>query len=367
MVDFQHVVSAYRVTSFLPLSTRLPPAIGFVFAVMTSFPPLFDRVLALTGPTASGKTELALRVAERIAEEGTRSGLEIISLDSIAIYRDMDIGSAKPSVGERERVPHHMIDVVDPSEEFSVAAYLAAVHRCVAEIEDRGNRAFFVGGTPMYLKAILRGFDPGPAADEEFRSAVMADVEKFGVAALRQRLRQVDPLSAMRIDPSDVRRMIRALEVKRQTGVPMSHRQTQFDIENDAADGFVFALKTPREVLHRRIETRVEQMFSNGLIEEVQHLCQRYGTLSKTARIGVGYREILEAMEREGDGFDRKAAAEQVLFHTRRLARRQETWFRSFGEIRSIETHPDGQARDIDELVQEITTAIIPSDANPTE
>ena len=326
---------------------------------MTSFPPLFDRVLVLTGPTASGKSDLALRVIENLRVGSAFPEIEIISLDSIAIYRGMDIGSAKPSKADREQVPHHMIDVVEPSEEFSVAAYLTAVHHCVDEIEKRGHRAMFVGGTPMYLKAILRGFDPGPPADEDFRDAVMRDVETFGVGALRERLQQADPLSAMRIDASDTRRMIRALEVKRQTGIPMSHRQTQFDAENDAENGLVFALKTPREVLHHRIEARVAHMFENGLVEEVQCLRQKYKTLSKTSRIGVGYREILDAIKLEGDDFVRKTAAEQVLFHTRRLARRQETWFRSFNEIRPVYTHNGPNPRELNEVVDEICSYAI--------
>jgi len=342
------------------------------------FPPLLDRVLVLTGPTASGKTELALRVAEalrrttQIATE-KQTAIEIISLDSITVYRHMDIGTAKPSAAERHRVPHHLIDVVDPDHEYSVVEYLAAAHRYVDEIESRGNRALFVGGTPMYLKAILRGFDAGPPADEAFREAVMQDVRRYGIEALHKRLEQVDPLSAAKIDSQDARRMIRALEFARQTGIPISHRQIQFETERAAEEGLVFAIRTPRPVLHERIARRVDAMFVAGLIDEIRCLVSAYPSLSKTARTAVGYREVLESepfaefraeesvQGSVGDGMTRwDDVAEQVLFHTRRLARRQETWLRSFGEIRTLATHEnDHLVRPIESLVDEMVESIM--------
>ncbi|MCM2372242.1 tRNA (adenosine(37)-N6)-dimethylallyltransferase MiaA [Aporhodopirellula aestuarii] len=371
------------------------------------FPALLDRVLVLTGPTASGKTQLALRVAEALTDRSvTRDetapkalaktagpSIEIISLDSIAVYRQMDIGTAKPSAEEQRRVVHHLIDVVQPDHEYSVAEYLTAAHRCVEEIWARGNRPMFVGGTPMYLKAILRGFDPGPPADETFRSSVMEDVKRYGIEALRQRLQQVDPLSAARIDASDVRRMIRALEFARHVGTPISHRQHQFDVERSPEEGLVFTLQTPRAVLHRRIAARVERMFAAGLVDEIRRLKQNFAELSKTARTAVGYREVLESSEfAQWQSLpdnepkltepDWSVVAEQILFHTRRLARRQETWFRSFGEMRGIATHTPAEsakangvptddkkagrdasvemtARPIEQLVDEMTNVIV--------
>lgn len=330
-------------------------------AASSAFPSLFDRVIVITGPTASGKTELAIRVAEMMAVSHDLPAVEIISLDSIAIYRGMDIGSAKPSPADRDRVAHHLIDVVDPDQEYSVAEYLQVTHQLVDQIRDRGNVPMFVGGTPMYLKAILKGFYPGPPADDEFRAAAMKDVEQFGIEALRSRLQQVDPLSAMRIDPSDARRMIRALEFAKLTGVPMSHHQTQFEIEQPADNGLVFALRTPRSVLHERIKQRVDSMMAGGLVDEVNGLIEKHGRLSKTARIGVGYRELFDAIEQAGDSFDRADAAEQILFHTRRLARRQETWFRSFSEIRPLATHADNAPErpiPIDSLIAEVISII---------
>lgn len=293
----------------------------------TTFPSLLDQTIVLTGPTASGKTSLALQLAERI-------GGEILSLDSIAVYRYMDIGTAKPSPSDQARVPHHLLDLADPDQEFSVACYLAEAHRRVAELIGRGKRPIFVGGTPMFLKAVLRGFDVGPPPDWEFRDAVQRDIDAFGTEALRERLRQVDPLSAARIAPGDTRRMIRALEVSMHTGIPLSHRQVQFDRASDAADCCVFALQHERSALYERINRRVEAMFARGLIDEVRQLIDRFGALSRTASQAVGYREILDWLD---DGGSLESLQQRVATHTRQLAKRQETWFRSFSEITSIQ------------------------------
>ncbi len=291
-----------------------------------SLPPLIDDAIVLTGPTASGKSEIAIALAKRI-------GAEILSLDSIAVYRGMDIGTAKPSLAEQNQVTHHLIDLVDPTEDFSVARYLKEAHRVVAAMRSRGRTAIFVGGTPMFLKAILRGFDPGPPADWDFRRAIEADLRQHGIAALYQRLRQVDPLAAHKIAPSDSRRMIRALEVAYQTGTPISHRQIHFDQQRGGESCNVFAVQWPRQLLHQRINLRVAEMFAAGLIEEVRELLARHKRLSRTASQAVGYREVIEALEINGDFGE---IQDQVAAHTRQMARRQETWFRSFAEIRPI-------------------------------
>ena len=290
------------------------------------FPNLVKSAIVVTGPTAAGKTALALPLAEAI-------GGEILSLDSIAVYRKMDIGTAKPTSEDRERVPHHLLDLADPNEEFSVANYLAAAHQAVHEVLARGKRPIFVGGTPMFLKAILRGFDPGPPPDWEFRKQVELDIESFGVEALRERLKQVDPLSAVRIAPGDTRRMIRALEVSMKTGVPLSHRQVQFESSQPASACAVFALRWERSVLHERINRRVDQMFKSGLIEEVQALLSEFGALSRTASQAVGYREIIDWLSTSDPV---ATVVESVSAHTRQMAKRQETWFRSFSEVTPI-------------------------------
>lgn len=293
------------------------------------FPPLVDGAIVLTGPTAAGKSAVAVALADRI-------NAEILSLDSIAVYRGMDIGTAKPSIEDRKRIPHHLVDLVDPNEEFSVACYLRQAHAIVERLKDRGRRAIFVGGTPMFLKGVLRGFDPGPPADWEFRRAVESDIERHGVEALRERLRQVDPLAAHRIGPNDSRRMIRALEVARHTGTPISHRQIQFDAQRRAETCNVFSLQWDRGALHDRINARVGEMFRMGLVDEVRGLLEKYGGLSRTASQAVGYREVIQWL-RGDDGDDVRPLIEEVSAHTRQLARRQETWLRSFSEIRFID------------------------------
>ena len=306
---------------------------------------LVDEVVVLTGPTASGKSSLAIEVAKSINGE-------ILSLDSIAVYRKMDIGTAKPSLLEQTQVTHHLIDLVEPNEEYSVACYMEAAHKAVDEIKSRGKIPIFVGGTPMFLKGILRGFNPGPPADWEFRKAVEADVEIHGTSALKARLFQVDPLAASRIHDSDVRRMIRALEFSKITGTPISHHQTQFESNRDWSECNVFTLAWPRQQLHCRINQRVESMFEQGLIEEVRNLLNQYGELSRTASQAVGYREIIKGLR---DDHTREKMIEEVAAHSRQLARRQETWFRSFPEIQSIEMSDDV---DISALANDLTTKI---------
>ena len=293
-----------------------------------SYKPLVQDAIVLTGPTASGKSATAIALAQIINGE-------IISLDSIAVYRGMDIGSAKPTAKDQQATPHHLIDLVEPTEDFSVACYLAAAHATVEQIRQRGRHPIFVGGTPMFLKGVLRGFDPGPPADWDFRQAVEADLEKHGIEALRERLQQVDPLAAHRIGPNDARRMIRALEVSHRTGVPISHRQLQFDQYQHPNECNVFTLNWQRSQLHERINERVRQMFEDGFIAEVQHLLATYGQLSRTAAQAVGYREIIEWISHENK--DTSVLIEEVSAHTRQLARRQETWLRSFEERRIID------------------------------
>jgi len=292
----------------------------------TAFPPLTADAIILTGSTASGKSRIALALAEKI-------DAEIISIDSIAVYRGMDIGSAKPSLADRARVPHHLIDVVSPTDEFSAAQYLAIAKSCADDILSRGRKPLFVGGTPMYLKGLLYGFDPGPPADWDFRRSVEEDIRVFGIVALHKRLQQVDPLSAHRLPPTDTRRITRALEVAYLTGTPLSHRQTQHDCTSSRAKSKLFAISWPRELLHARIESRVQQMFEIGLVKEVSGLLDMHSEFSRTASTGVGYREVIEHLQ---NGTTLQSTIQQVLFHTRQLARRQETWFRSLPTLCSL-------------------------------
>lgn len=298
-----------------PTSGSLPP------------PELARDCWYLTGATATGKSRIALELAELLSAE-------IISLDSMAIYRGMDIGTAKPSAEAHARCRHHMVDIIEPTEEYAVTQYLDEVTRVIGEIRSRGRQPLFVGGTALYLKSLLRGVFEGPPADWEFRDAIEAELEEVGLEALHRRLEQVDPLSAMKLHVHDKRRIIRALEVYKVTGTPISHLQTQFDQGRRASECRVFALRWPRPVLHERINARVDRMFAEGLVEEVRGLLERYGELSRTANQALGYREVIAYLR--GD-HDLPTAIDHVKARTRQFARRQEIWFRGLSEVRFVE------------------------------
>ena len=284
---------------------------------------LSAKTVFLTGPTASGKSALGVVLAERL-------GAEIVSMDSMALYRGMNIGTAKPSRDDRRCVPHHLVDVVDPWEEFSLAEYLAAAGRAVEEIHARGRVALFVGGTPLYLKSLLRGASSGPPPDAELRTRLEQEAAREGTEQLHRRLAQVDPLAAQRISPNDLRRIVRALEVFEKTGVPISASQVHFRrVANPAAR--VICLEMPRDRLYRRIDERVERMFHQGFVDEVRGLLRLERPLSRTARQAVGYKETIDHL----DGKQTLSETiELVQRRSRQFAKRQLTWFRQLAECR---------------------------------
>jgi tRNA dimethylallyltransferase len=296
----------------------------------------------LTGPTAGGKSTVALLLAERI-------DAEIISMDSMAIYRGMDIGTAKPSAEEQRRVPHHLIDCFEPDQECSLAQYVEAAHRAADQIKQRGREVLFVGGTPLYLKALLRGIFEGPTADWELRGRLHREAQRDGPEVLHHRLAEIDPPSAQRLHPNDQRRIIRAIEVFEKTGQRMSHWQQQFDQPARKDPPRVFVLDWPREELYKRIELRVVQMFDTGLVGEVQELQTRFETLSRTAAQALGYREVIEHLA----GVRPLAeTVELVQTRTRQFARRQLTWFRSLSECHGIEVSlPFSPAEAVERIV----------------
>jgi tRNA dimethylallyltransferase len=288
----------------------------------------FERALILTGPTACGKSALALRLADRI-------GGEIVALDSMTVYRGMDIGTAKPSPADRLRVPHHLIDVLDPWESLTVAWWLDRAAVACQEIVARGKRPIFVGGTPFYIKALLHGLFPGPPADTELRRQFEADAERVGNAGLHARLAEVDPKSAARLHPNDVRRVVRALEVHALTGKPISEWQNTWDTPAFTEDPAsapkpacipAVVLELPREVLYARIDERVSAMVDAGWRDEVQRLRELPHPLSREARQALGYREILAFLD--GSGPQWEQTIDLIRTHTRQFAKRQLTWFR---------------------------------------
>lgn len=317
-------------------------------------PPALD-CWYLSGPTAAGKTKVGLELALRL-------NAEIISLDSMSLYQDMDIGTAKPSVADRNAIPHYLLDVVAPSEEYSLSEYIDAAHAAIADIRQRGKKVLFVGGTPLYLKSLLRGVYQGPPADWEFRAQIDRELAHLPPGALHERLQVIDPLLAAKLHPHDKRRIIRGLEVFKITGQRLSHLQTQFDEGRPPGEAKVFVLSWPREALHQRIDARVEQMFAAGLVAEVQQLLARYGSLSRTAAQAVGYREVIELLQ-GATPQDPQAVAhcrERVKARTRQFARRQETWFRALTECRFV-------PMDHQQTAAEVAATICGWAANPEE
>jgi len=288
--------------------------------------PPVENCWFLTGATASGKSGVSLKLAHLL-------DAEIISMDSMSIYRGMDIGTAKLAEADRENIPHHLIDLIDADKEFSLSQYVAVASEKICEIQQRGRQVLFVGGTPLYLKAMLRGLFEGPPADWEFRQQVSDEILQLGETALHDRLKQVDPLSAAKFHPNDHRRIIRALEVYKLTGQPISHMQTQFEDSRSPDSCRVFVLQWPRAELHQRIDARVDRMFAENLVEEVQRLQKNSKVLSRTAAQAVGYREVFEHLAGQ---LDLAEATSLIKIRTHRFAKHQETWFRSLEECRFI-------------------------------
>lgn len=299
------------------------------------------QTLILTGPTGSGKSALAIDLAERL-------GAEIVSMDSMALYRRMDIGTAKPTAEHRHRVPHHLLDVLEPWESASVAWWLDRTHKCCRDIVARGKRPLIVGGTPLYLKALLHGLFEGPPADAAIRHRLSAEAAVAGTASLHARLAVVDPVSAARLHRNDERRIIRALEVWELTGRPISAWQTQWRKgSGDRGQGSemltpdpcpltpdrCLCLHLPRAELYARIDARVERMFAEGWAEEAAALRRLQHPLSREARQALGYKEMFDFL----DGLvDRTEAIARIQLRSRRFAKRQLSWFRQLTECHPI-------------------------------
>ncbi len=275
----------------------------------------------LVGPTASGKTALALDLAEQ-------AGAEILSLDSMLVYRGLDIGTAKPGVEERERVPHHLIDRVGPEESYDAKRYLDDVRAALDAVRSRGRRALFVGGTGFYLAAVLRGLFEGPAVDPALREALRRRMREEGREALFAELTRHDPAAAERLHPADEKRVLRALEVLEQTGRPLSSFQTQWGDGPEPRErgARLIGLAPERGVLGERIARRTRAMLDTGWREEALAIRSGPG-FGRTSAAALGYREVLAWADGEAE---REETEELIALRTRQFARRQGTWFRKF-------------------------------------
>jgi tRNA dimethylallyltransferase len=291
---------------------------------------VFHRAIYLTGPTAAGKTEIGVALARRL-------NAEVLALDSMTLYRGMDIATAKPSVAARAGIPHHLIDMIDPWESASVAAYRDWAAAVARQVEERGKRALFVGGTPLYLKALLRGLFTGPAADRELRMRLDREALAHGAPALHSRLAALDSGAAARLHPNDRRRIVRALEVIELTGRPISDLQTQHD-RPAPSSVCVLALDVPRASLHDRINRRVIHFMTSGLVDEVRRLQAGPQPLSRVAAQAIGYAEVIAMLAGQAT---LSQTVERIQARTRQFAKRQVTWFRGLEEVRSITVPPD--------------------------
>jgi tRNA dimethylallyltransferase len=289
------------------------------------------RLIAIAGPTASGKSALAMRIARA-------RPAEIVSCDSLQVYRGLDVGSAKPGASDRAAVPHHLIDVVDPDEGFSAADYARMARRAIADIHARGRSPIVAGGTGLYLRALLHGLFEGPARDQPLRRRLSAIADRHGDARLHRVLARVDPESAARIEVRDRVRVIRALEVHRATGRPIGehHREGSGPLAGFAFR--VFVLDPGRERLRLAVEERTDAMLAGGLLEETRRLIERYpGARPLDA---IGYREAA-AVVRGARAVDQ--ARRDIVAQTMRYAKRQRTWFRH-QETATWFTDPDEAA-----------------------
>ena len=278
-------------------------------------------VLALVGPTAAGKTALALELAPRL-------GAEIISADAMLVYRGMDIGTAKPTPAERARVPHHLVDVVDPAEEFSVARFQPMARAAIDDVLARDRVPLLVGGSGLYFHAVVDEFT-FPPTDPAVRRRLEADAAEAGLPALYERLADRDPVAAASIQPANLRRIVRALEVIELTGQRFSSFRVAMDAPLSRYRLAVIGLDPGPERLRARVAERVTAMAGAGLVDEVRRLGA--GPLSRTARQALGYKELLDALECGGSVAD---ALAEVVTRTRAYARRQLAWFRRDGRIR---------------------------------
>lgn len=302
-----------------------------------------DPLLVLTGETAAGKKEVGLALARRL-------GAEIVGMDSVKVYRGLTIGAAAADLEARGDVRLHVVGVAEPSEPFSVGRWIEAAQNAVSEIERRGARVLFLGGTPLYLRALLLGFFQGPPADPSVRARLEEEADRIGVDALHERLRAIDPDAARRIFRGDFKRISRALEVHALTGRDITSLQREGTVRPFAREVRVVGISVPAEAHRRRIERRVDRMIADGLVAEVKRLVEA-GALRGEAAHAIGYREPAAHLRGELSPEQMRAA---IVTNTRQLARKQRKWFRRFPEIRWVER---AEGETVDAIVERVEAA----------
>ncbi|MHC4152922.1 MAG: tRNA (adenosine(37)-N6)-dimethylallyltransferase MiaA [Planctomycetota bacterium] len=279
-----------------------------------------SSMIIILGVTASDKGQLAFELAQNL-------DAEIISVDSMKIYRRMDIGTAKPPLEARDKIHYHLIDVVEPSEPFSVAKFLSLADESIEQIGDKGKPVIAVGGTALYLKTLLYGLFEGPGENEQIRNRLRKRAKDNGLEMLYEELTKIDPSAVQNISPNDAKRIIRALEVFELTGKPISSMQKQFDANTTRHNWAIIGLRRNKEIESMRINARVKKMMDEGLLDEVKSLLAEEKPLSKQARCAIGYAELIEYLQGLGT---LEEAVENIKKNTRRLAKGQRTWFKRF-------------------------------------
>ncbi len=292
------------------------------------------KTIVITGPTCSGKTAAAVELAEKIHGE-------IISADSRQIYRHMDIGTAKPSFSERARVPHHLIDILEPDESYTASDFKREAEKKILEITSAGKQALVAGGTGLYIRSLVYGISSGPGADKKVRASLETMASEQGCKELHMKLRRADPETAARIHPNDKRRIIRALEIYQTTGrAPSEVRRWE-----SAGSGYIIiGLNMPRENLYSAINARVEQMFREGFIDEVKFLLKKFPAENLQSLEALGYREIAGMLKGLSTLEETK---EKIKSSTRGYARRQLTWMRKEKKTIWIEITSDSAKKNI--------------------
>ena len=281
-------------------------------------------LVVIAGPTASGKTALAIDIAKEL-------GGEIISADSMQIYREMNIGTAKPTAEEMCGVPHHMLDIADPCENFSLWKFARAAHEAINDVYSRGKLPILAGGTGLYTDTIVHNIELSEAGgDNSVREELMKKARSGGAAELYKKLSETDPESAAKLCEKDVKRVVRALEIYYLTGKTKSENDEISKKSKKIYNYLYFAIETEREILYNRINTRVDEMVKRGLFEEVSEIKNKYGFINTTAMQGIGYREVLYYLR----GLVTRTETEELIKrNTRRLAKRQMTWLRKNDEV----------------------------------
>ena len=283
----------------------------------------------LLGPTASGKSDLAMKLTSHLP-------VELVSVDSALVYRDMNIGTAKPDAEILRQYPHHLVDIRNPDEVYSAADFRSEVLTLMSAISERGNIPLLVGGTMLYFKVLIEGIASMPAADSAIREKIVREAETGGWQKVHQRLAEVDPESAARIHPNDPQRLQRALEIWELTGESMTqlHKKQQDLVSLPFSVCQLAIIPPDRADLHRIIAARFEQMIKDGFVEEVEHLREKYDLNAELPSIkSVGYRQVWQYLEGE---LDRKAMQERAIMATRQLAKRQFTWLRGWSNLKEM-------------------------------